>query len=545
MKRILIGFFVLVSAIAQAKIQVQVEPSQVSLGESLTLTLIQEDPRGGGVPDLTGLEQDFAILGTERNISYSIINGQSQSSSQWTVSLKPLRAGIITIPAIKVGLDKSSPLTINVQGGSAKAQDIQLNTTQLQDVFLLANADQKKPFVNQQVIYTVKVFNSKRLMDVEYQGPQVDDALLIPLGDTKRYQTVQDNTAYVVEEQNYAIFPQKSGSLKITSPTFNALVYAINPQRIKAQDKPIDLEIQPIPKQYKGSTWLPAKQVKLSEQYENTSQRIEQGSTLTRTITIEGNSIPAQLLPTLEFAESDDFKVYPEKGKEGNQIIQGELIGTTEIKVTYLFTSAKKITIPELKLAWFNTTTGKEELAVLPPRSLHITPATTPVNTSNGNPAVSQPTGTVQAPSEPVTSTEKSWPWIISILFAAAWLVTLALWGWQKRARYSGKGQYKAALTELNKACTECNPTKARDALLKWASMHWPDAPLLNLTDLTKLVRDAHLKKQLNLLSKVLYKSGEKTLWRGDELLHSVQALSRTKRKKINTSNRLPPINPF
>jgi len=62
---------------------------------------------------------------------------------------------------------------------------------------------------------------------------------------------------------------------------------------------------------------------------------------------------------------------------------------------------------------------------------------------------------------------------------------------------------------------------------------------------LTKLVRDAQLKKQLNLLSQVLYRSEEKTLWRGDELFRSVLTLSKTKTGKSRKTNTLPPINPF
>jgi hypothetical protein len=133
----------------------------------------------------------------------------------------------------------------------------------------------------------------------------------------------------------------------------------------------------------------------------------------------------------------------------------------------------------------------------------------------------------------------------VAAIFALAWIATLGLWGWQKRSRTLGRGQYKNALMALDKACKECNPAKARDALLQWAALHWPDATLLNLTDLTRLVRDVHLKKQVNLLSQVLYRSEEKTLWRGDELLRSVYALKRTKPGSARKTSTLPPINPF
>lgn len=547
MNKLIIWFFLsLFSVLAQAEIQVQVDPSEVTLGEAFKLLLIQEDPRNGGVPDLTVLQKDFVILGTERNVNYSIINGQAQSSSQWLVALRAKKGGILTIPSIKIGLDKSTPITINVQANNAKPQDVQLDSSQSQDVILSAGVSETKPYVNQQIIYTVKLYNSKRLLNANYQGPQVEDALVIPLGEEKRYQTIQNNINYMVEEQSYAIFPQKSGTLKIKSPTFTALIYDLDPQPIKAKDKTINLEVQSIPKQYKGTIWLPAKQVKLTEQYEHSNQTISQGSTLTRTVTLEGAAIPAQLLPTLNFEETDAFNVYPEKGADRNQVKQGELVGTTEIKVTYLFNKAGKVTIPELRLPWFNTETGKEEFAVLAPRSMDITPST--AVTSN----TTQQTVSKKSAEEKVSPrllstspTHNDWAWIVATLFALAWIITLGLWGWQRRSRHLGKGQYKHALAELDKACSACNPQSARDALLKWAALHWPDAPILNLTDVTKLVRDVHLKKQLHLLSQVLYRSEDKVLWRGDELLRAVHSVRRTQTGTKQTIKVLPPINPF
>lgn len=546
-KLILCAFLSLFSVLAQAEIQIQVDPLQVTLGETFKLSLIQDDSQNAGIPDLTVLQKDFVILGTERNINYSIINGQTQSSSQWIVALKAKKAGILTIPAIKIGIEKSTPMTINVSDApKTQNQQEQMNSSQSQDVLLTTSVNEMKPYVNQQITYKVTLYNSKQLLNADYQSPQVENALLIPLGEEKRYQTVKNNTNYMVEEQSYAIFPQKSGSLKIKSPVFTALVYDLDPQRIQATDRNINLTVQPIPAQFTGKIWLPAKQVKLSEHYENASQTMTQGSTLTRTVTIEGVAIPAQLLPTLNFESTDSFSVYPEKGADKNQVKQGELLGSTEIKVTYLFNKAGKITIPELRLPWFNTETGKEEVAVLAPRSMEITPsltgaANTPAKTTyEDNPAK-------QSASTPVfpSVVNNNWLWI-AIFFALAWIITLVLWKWPRRFGRIGKGQYNKALHELDKACSECNPSAARDALLKWASIQWPDAPILNLTDLGHLVRDAQLKKQLHLLSQVLYNAERNSLWRGDELLRAVLSLIKKSHGRIaRKSQALPPINPF
>jgi len=545
-KLIITGFFCLFSILAKAAIQAEVEPSQVSMGESFKLILTQNNLQNRGVPDLTPLQKDFIILGTEQHINYSVINGQSQSGGEWIVSLKPQRSGKLTIPTIKIGMEQTTPINIDVTKGQS-LKNAPTNTTRSHDVVLTAQVNVKKPYVNQQVIYKVTLYNSKQLLDVNYQGPQVENGLLIPLGEEKRYQIRKNNINYIVEEQNYAVYPQKSGSLKITSPIFNALVYDWDPQRISAQDKTINLMVQPIPKQYTGKIWLPAKKVQLTEQYENEGQTIAQGSTLIRTVTLEGIGIPAQLLPSLNFAQTDAFNVYPEKGKDNNQVTQGELVSNTEIKVTYLFNKAGKITIPELKLPWFNTKTGKEEFAILPPKTLEVTPSAVALTTATPQQAI--PTAEVNTPSTQETNKHTSiqdrWPWMLTLLFALAWLITLALWSGQRRAGNSQKRHYKNALQELHKACMQSQPMQARDALLKWANLHWPDAHLLNLTELSYLAEDVQLKKQIHILSQALYKNEETFLWRGDELWRCIQVVKQKKSGKKRKVRALPPINPF
>lgn len=543
MKRIIIiAFFCLLGIQAHAEVQIQIDPSQVRLGESFKLILMQNNPQGGGIPNLLPLQKDFVILGTERSVNYSIINGQTQSSSTWVVSLKAQRPGILTVPAIKIGSEQTTPLTINVSA-NANHPRAPISADQQQDIILTTEVSEKKPYVNQQITYKVTLYNSKQLLDASYQGPQVKNALLIPLGNGKHYQTQKNGITYLVEEQNYAIFPQKSGPLEITSPVFTAMVYDFDTQRIKAEDKPTTLNVQPIPKQFTGKKWLPAKEVKLSEQYEQIGPSISQGSTLVRTVTLEGVGIPAQLLPTLNFGETDAFSVYPEKGKEKNQVTQGELISNTEIKVTYLFNKSGIITIPELKLPWFNTTTGKQEIATLPARNITVTPSTTAPAATQQSPAKNQERAPATA-AQTTTPTQNYWAWGTAALFALAWVITLILWGRQKHVKTSSKSAYKNALNALHKACTQGTPQQARDALLKWASLHWPDAPMLNLNDLSQRVTDGKLKKQVQILSQVLYKNTEKTLWRGDELWRSVQDLKQTHPEKKRKSSSLPPINP-
>ncbi len=552
MKRMMLaGLFILWTAVALADINAQLSESEVSLGQTFKLTLTQDSAQDPGLPNLTALQKDFNILGTERTVSYTLINGQASSLSQWTITLSAKKEGQLRIPAIAIDGQSSNPLEIKVHSegqGSKPKQQKSLTTGEAVKLITEVNTD--RPYINQEVIYTVKLLTRQRLLDADYQGPHVEDALMVPLGNGKRYQTVVNDQVYAVEEQRYAVFPQKSGKIRIHPPVFKALVYDAIPKRIKATDKTINLNVKPAPANFKGKHWLAAKEVSLSEDYDKPTLEFTQGDILVRTVRINSIGTPAQLLPKLAFNDSDKFNIYPENPIEENIFRQQQLVGLSTTKVTYLFSKPGKLTIPELRLHWFNTETGKEEVVVLPSRTLTVKPSTVPQNT------VSSPSDT-QRNEQPVKAADKksvtkttssssfTIAWIMAFIFALAWLLTMFLWLGRGRSRGQARKAQNAALASLKEACQQNNPQHARTALLQWAGYQWPEATFLNLTELAKFVRDSQFKKQINLLSQSLYSKPIKSSWDGRDLWTAVISYKKKKGAKKSRSNALPPINPF
>lgn len=554
MKRwFLAGLLIFFVTLAHAELSAELSESEVSLDEPFKLTITQENTQDSGIPDLTPLQKEFNVIGTERSINYLLIDGQARSTKQWIILLSAKKEGQLRIPAISIGQQSTKPLIITVTA-SPTATGAQQSTARDKDkdkdVLLATELSNDSPYVNQQVIYTVKLYTSRRLLDADYQGPQIEDALIIPLGNARRYQSVENNRVYAVEEQRYAIFPQKSGDIEVISPTFKALVYDVIPRRVSVDDKSKHLSVKPIPEHYQGRNWLPAQNIRLSETYEPDTISFTQGHTLTRTITIESTGIPAQLLPPLQIESNEQFNAYPEKPEESNTVRHQQLLGRTSTKITYLFSKPGKITIPEVRLPWFNTTTGEEAVAVLPARDIEVKPAAVTAQqappSASGSNAQALKQNTASAPSKPVNQNPEflSPGWILAALFALAWFVTLFLWFWQKRKQQGSKNGSKSALKDLQLACQQHHRQKAKEALLQWFKGQWPEAQLLNLTDLSKRIRDPRLKKQINLLSQSLY-SHNTSQWQGDELWRALLAYKNTVADKKSRTNPLPPIHPF
>lgn len=544
MKRfLLIAVLLCWNILACAAVFTRVDPSVIRLGDTFRLTITIDAPMPDSIPDLTPLQENFSIVGTERSMAYSIVNGQKHSVNQWIILLTPQKAGTLLIPAIQIGQQQSTANSIKVTADPGAAPTNQDNNASKDEVWLKTEIDSRQLYINQQAIYTVKLYNSQRLLDAEYQPPRIEDALLIPLGESRHYQTILNNRNYAVEEQKYAIFPQKSGSLKIIAPSFNALVFDTVPRRINVHSGTIEIAVKPIPTNYTGNYWLPAKQVALTEVYDPIDATMNQGSTLIRTVTLQAAGVPAQLLPTLSFDSTPQFNSYPEKPELRNTAKQHDLVGRADIKVTYLLNKAGEITIPALKINWFNTDSGKEETVSLPARNIEVKAKG---NVQQPPPIISKTDAMLPTKHLDHLATEKSdhLAWWLAGGFALAWIATLALW-WLRKNTAVTLGSKRVALKQLQQACKSNNPTKAQEALLQWAALQWPKNAPLNLHHVAKLVHDTSLKKQLTLLSQALYSQEKNALWQGEALWHSVTSYLRKKPTSKSKGSGLPPINPI
>ena len=536
MKNYLFSIMLLCCSTIFAAIPVQVEPSSAQLGETIRVIFTLDDPRAAGLPDLTPLQQDFKIVGTERSTAYSIVNGQTSTVGQWIILLTAKKAGILTIPAILIGNQQTTPTSITISENPSVDHDDDSGLP-ADEVMLRTQVSNPEPLVNEQVIYTVKLYNSQRLMDAEYHPPRIEDALMVSLGDGRRYRTTVNGQQYTVEEQQYAIFPQKSGSLKVISPAFNALIFDTVPRRVNLQEKASVLKVKPIPATYKNKEWLPAKNLTLSETYDQPDATLSQGSTLVRTITLDVLGLPAELLPPLILEKNTAFNHYVDKPVLENKFRPHELMGSLTVKVTYLLNTPGDITIPELRIPWFNTKTGQEDVAVLPARVIHVQ-ARAQEQRAKPTSSADMKLGKV----EQVVGSKSQSPlaWWLAGGFAFAWILTLILW-WHKQNR----GSQHNLLKHVKTACAADDPHQAEAALLRWASAQWPSATLLNLQQLSQWVHDATLKKQLSILSQALYSQDKHMIWRGSELWRSIASYSHGKPGKKRKNNDLPPINPI
>ncbi len=522
---------------AFASIFLEIDPPTIRFDQTTRLTLTIDTIHNRGVPDLTPLLSDFDIISTERSLNYSMMNGQARSISQWGIVLKPKKIGVISIPPIHIGHDQTLSSQVTVKASAPTPLTLNKGNHESGNSIFTTAIDNPSPFINQQIIYTVQLFNRQRLLDAQYQPPQVEDALLIPLGEGRHYQTQTQGQIYDVDEQKYAIFPQKTGTLLIRPPSFHALADQDgSPIRIDLQGRPITLQVKPAPQDQK--TWLPARQVELTESYDWSGSTADEGTTIVRTINVKAEGVVAQMLPVLSFTSNEEYRVYPEKPSTDNSIQNNTLWGTSQIQVTYLLSKPGHITLPAIEVPWYNVVTKQTKIAKLPSRIFTVKPKAGMMAAKKK----SRPHALKHLKvSQPSNKIKPNWLWIGIGISVIIFLMMGFIYWYICASRKQSPLEVDKPQDTFHNACKSNDPKRVRAALLAFARVNWPKTNILNLHDIP--IIDPAFKLLIDQLSAALYSPGHQD-WRAEELWRYISKLRTNDKKPQKRKRQLPPIHP-
>lgn len=518
---------------AAAQINASVDRNPVNIDESFQITFTATDTPDGE-PDFSPLEQDFSILSQSQSSSSSWVNGQSSNTIQWIVNVIAKNSGSLVIPAIQFGADSSRSITVLVVQGNAN-KDLKAD----EDLFMEVDAVPENPYLQSQVIYTLRLYTRIDIAQARLNEPELADAVIEKLGDDSNYSTQLNGVTYSVTERKYAVFPQKSGTLTIKPLTLTAEVLATNNRPLfnglfnsqmtktkRIESKALTLQVKPAPATFNGQHWLPAEQLELTQQWSADVHAMKVGEPLTRTLTLQAKGTTVGQLPELGTAiTGEQLKSYPDQPILKEQKNADGLSAYREEKIALIPSKAGEYRLPAIAIPWFNTRSQKMEIAKIPETVITATAVTdaqppTP-EIKPVKPAIVEPAPLIPMPAP--EQTNNYWPWV-SVFLATGWLCTCIYFLAKRRAKKvltkdSGEAddiQYKDNIKRLKKACIENNAAAAKTALLEWGRQHNMQASLGAIARSC----DARLRDEIVLLNQVLY-SKESGQWTGKRLFQA------------------------
>lgn len=466
---VFIALFWLLSPLLWANtLTVTTDRQQIEMGDIITLQVQADFQTLSGQPDFDLLKDQFDILGTQRSNSVRMINGKFFTETFWTVRLTPKQTGELVIPPFQVEGVQSQPYKIQVSQIKATAGAVEPH-------FLEAEVSTSQPYVQQEVVYSLRFYHLGRLLTGNVRPPQFDQALSEPLGKQRSYQKNLNGRLYDVYEWQYVVYPQQSGSLTISAPAFSGqLNFRGRMKQINDQANALTLNVRPKPANYPDqATWLPAKKLQLTHQWQ-TNSPLRVGDSATLTLILEAEGLLASQLPTLGLKQQAGFHLYPDQPQTHQEQIATGAVSLKEIKIALVPTEAGEINIPKITLPWWNTQTNQLEQLAIPSKTLQVEAGFIPSSPAS-HPQLATATSEPLMPQ--VNNSGWFWP-ILTGLFALLWFITLDLWLQAKRALTADKTSEPIDLdnqpsppawTELAQICqAELTPMARYSALNQW-----------------------------------------------------------------------------
>ncbi|RKR79471.1 BatD family protein [Marinobacter nauticus] len=558
------------SAVSHAADRLVVEPDRTQLyeGEVLTLTvkgsmkidinlsnLFSFDLSQLPSPDIEKVEPDFEILARNQRYSVQTVNNEMVGEITWTYQLAPTSTGTLTIPELTFKDSISDPVDIEVISGTPPDQP-----AASRDSFIELSADKAEVYVQEQLVLTIQLFFSGNLIRGELSEPEHPDAIIESLGKQREFTRYRDGIRYRVVERRYAIFPQTPGTLSLEPIRFEGQARDASGQLRFLRDRQqlYDVPVKPVPAGYPDNQpWLPARSLTLSDEGLPSTQELAVGSNLSRKVTLQALGLPAEALPPISRELPDAIRSYPEQPLRNTETTPEGLRATLQQVTALVPVQAGETTLPALRVPWWNTDTDQLEHAVLPERRFRITGD----NATSAPPAQitddsAGPTGSPVTPettegSEPYGN--RLWLWA-TVVFAALWLLTLALW-WRARQTSApgskepvdGGIDNEREAFEALQAAVKRGSGETSTLLLRWARLRFPRLSFDSVSDLFKLTEDRALKTAFDRFQAGLY-SGQHHTHEENARQQLQQALDSLRRNTAwdneASSPDLPPLYP-
>jgi hypothetical protein len=529
---VLLSAFAAIVCAQELTVTAGVDRAQVSENESFTYS-VRAEGRVRGEPDVSVLEQDFDILTRTSNTRIQIVNGQTQQVAEWVYQLMPRRAGQFTLPPAEVGGVVSNAVALEVEPAVAVGDEPA-------DIFIEIEADPLTPYVQSQVIYTLRLFVGVSTGRATLTAPQISggEAIVERLGEDQQFQTVRGGRNFVVRERRYAVFPQQTGPLTIGPATFEAMVIPnrgfSRVQRLRSGS--LELDVRPAvapPPEYPNAAWLPARNLELTETWADRVEEFSLGVPRTRTLTIEADGILETQLPELRLDQVDGVRQYPDQPELDRQVTDLGLQGQRIERFAVIAQRSGDLQMPGVELPWWNIATERWEVARIEPRTVTVQASSEPA-------LAPAPAAPLLAPT-PVPADVPAGYWsMVSAALALGWAATVAFmlrhrWVRPKRQRTAPAPSRRAGnrqlLRRLRAACAVNDAAETQRLLLEWAQLRFSEPPQ-SLGALAQKL-PGELAKAVAELELAMYGRSEAAEWRGARLsaaLADIDSVSRPSR---------------
>jgi hypothetical protein len=361
------------SAEAEITVSLKLDRPQAALTDSVQLVVSVAGSRDReSEPVIQGLE-NFAVSpgGTSSRIEF--INGRMSSGTEYTYYIQPRKVGSFTIgPAsLQIGAKtySSNRSTLQVVRPAGDQGDDR------GPIFLEAELSTPSIYVEEQAIYTLKLYLRKNVRDIRLNMPENENLSFKQLAKPAEYRSSRNGREYNVLEVRYAVVPSKPGAYSIEPARMSMTVleprsrsgrgftgdsFFEDPFSAFTTGRPLtvagsalQLDVRPLPEAGKPPDFSGlVGSFKMSSKLDPISVKTGESATLTVSVSGQGN---VNRIPDLKIPELDHIKVYADQPVlESTQDSEG-LQGTKTMKWALVPEIEGRLEVPPVAVSYFDT----------------------------------------------------------------------------------------------------------------------------------------------------------------------------------------------
>lgn len=378
MRGLLTALSILVLCIGPGPVHAQVrawlDRAEIALGETVTLN-IEVQGAGASAPDFSLLDAEFERRGSSSSSQISLVNGQRSATTLFAVSLQPRREGRISVPPLRVGSETTPALEVRV-GPSP------IDTGSGGDVFLEATLSSADVYVQQQVIYALKLYYAVSLWDGQLDAPAADGVRSYRLGEDLKYQVERGGRRYSVIERRFALVPERSGEIALPPARFDGTgldrggyggLLGSAGIRLSAAGPALSLQVRARP-DGAAEPWLPATTMSLQTTGEVLPDVLRVGEPLSLGVQLRASGLVPAQLPEIELPAIDGAAIYPDQASTRDTSSAEGLAGERFRRFALVPQRAGVLELPALRIPWWDVASDQQRWAELPPRSIRVLP---------------------------------------------------------------------------------------------------------------------------------------------------------------------------
>lgn len=389
-------------------------------------------------------------------------------------------------------------------------------------------------WVGQQVILNIELLsNGLSFSDQRIRLPDIPGALVLEDAvSTLKLSEQVDGETWQVLSYRYPLFAQREGRIELP-PVDVAFAasdgYGSEPVGFALQTQPLAFEARIPPGVSNPTALVTTTDFALEVTVTPDPAGLKVGDALTRRVRRTAAAVSGMAFAPLPQPQIPGVAAYAKTPEVDDRSNRGELTGARTESVTYVFQQAGRVTVPGIRIEWWDPDAERLETEEIPALTLEVA----------ANPGLAP--GFEPLEEARRLAAERPWVWLAGALAlallswsAARWLPT-GIRSLQSRRRARGRSE-RARFKSLSQACRSHDALRAYNAYVAWVCGEGAPDPAW--------LRAEALVTELERLQTALVR--HESDWRADAFLQAAQRARRSARqsRRRASGRALPALNP-